>query len=120
MKEIIIGIIGIIAAAIGVVMLAMTLNLKRNGVAATGEVVSFEQDEKHRYYHNLKYMVNGREYISRDKAGYSRNFEQGELKNIVCSGKNPEKFRYDEEIRSNLILSVCSIIIGIGIILRFL
>lgn len=120
MKDIILGILGVAAAVFGIVLLIKMLMLRKNGIAAVGEVVSAEQDDKNRYYHTLKYTVNGKEYEVKDKAGYSNAFEQGAMKAIVCEPDTPESFKYTEELTANLIASVCYILIGIGFVLRFI
>lgn len=120
MKDIILGILGAAAAVFGIVLLIRMLSLRKNGIAAVGEIVSAESDNKNRYYHTLKYTVNGREYEVKDKAGYGNAFEQGAMKTIVCEPDNPESFKYAEELTANLIASVCYILIGIGFVLRFI
>lgn len=120
MKDIIFGIIGAAAAVFGIVLLIKTLRLRKSGIAAVGEVVSAECDNKNRYYHTLKYMVNGREYTAKDTAGYSDSFKTGEAKEIICERNAPESFKYAEELTANLIASVCYILIGTGFVLRFI
>lgn len=120
MEDIILGIIGAAAAVFGVILLIKMLMLRKNGVYTSGEVVAAEQDNKKRYYHTLKYTVNGREHVSKDRSGYSNPFEQGAVKAIVCEPDSPESFRYTEELTANLIASVCCIVIGIGFVLRFI
>ena len=119
MRETIFSILGIVLCAFGVIFFIMMITLKNKGINIMGEVVSVKQ-YKNRFYHTLKYTVNGESFESTDNAGYNRAFEIGEAKKITCYRNKIENFKYDDEIKSNLISSICCILVGIGFVLRYI
>lgn len=118
-QELFFCIIGLGFSAFGLVMLVKMLVLRFFGIKTLGEIISAEQDAKGQYTHKVKYSVDGREIVARDTAGYSQAIPKGTEKLIICRKNTPEKFRFADETRSNIIIYAICVVMGLLVALRF-
>ena len=96
--------IAIAAALAGAAGLAKEIYLRVKGIRCQAEIVSSRLGERNRYIHTVKYVVDGREIITDDRAGYSQAMKNGEVRMILVSPRNTERFHYADETTPNLML----------------
>ena len=121
MRDIILACIGIVIAAAGGVYLARLLYYKRFGVTVKAEVtdvnevikrkgivlesIAFKSSRVDNYVHIMKYDIGGKTYEVRDKAGYTQPLKVGSTHLILCDPKNPEKFKFEEDVTKHITIA---------------
>ena len=125
MYNLILACVGIALAIAGGIYLLRLTYLKKFGVVAKAEVMEIrERTRKNKpsgaYIHKLRYTVEGRTYEQEDSAGYSKPLKQGSTEIILCDPKNPQKFKYEADLKSHM--TIASVFIGMALVFagRFL
>jgi len=136
MKDIILACIGVVIAIAGGVYLARLLYYKKFGVTVKAEVidvnevvkrkgfvlesVAFKSNRVDNYDHMLRYEMNGKTYEVQDKAGYTQPLKVGSTHLILCDPKNPEKFKFEEDVARHITIAAALVAMAVVFAGRFI
>lgn len=119
MERIICASVAVLIAVSGLGYLIKLLILKFTGFTTEAQIIAIKEPKKGVYVHTLKFIFNGKTVEKNDKTGYSKPFSKGEIKRIICSKKNSDKFEYAEALRKNIVIAGILILMSILIVVRF-
>lgn len=119
MERIICVSVAVLIAVGGLTYLIKLLILKFTGFTTKAQIIAVKEPRKGVYVHTLRFLFDGKTVEKDDKTGYSQPFSKGDVKKIVCSKKNPDKFEYAEALQKNIIISGVLILMSVLIVIRF-
>lgn len=120
MERYIVAAVGGIIALAALFYLIKLLILKFTGIPVKAEVVAVTEPKQGSYVHRLRFEAEGSVVESEDKTGYSQPFSKGEVRDIVCSRRDPKRFEYAQQLNRNIAIAGILLIMAILIVLRFL
>lgn len=119
MERVIVMSAGAVIAVCALVYLIKLLVLQLTGSVKNAEVVAVREVKQGTFVHTLRFDFNGKMIEKDDKTGYSQPFSKGDVLEIVCSKKNPEKFEYVSALRKNIAVSAVLLVMSVLIVVRF-
>ncbi len=120
MERIICMSVAVLIAFGGLIYLIKLLILKLTGFTTKAQIIAVKEPRKGVYVHTLKFLFDGKTVEKDDKTGYSQPFSKGDVKKIICSKKNSDKFEYVEALRKNIIIVGVLILMSVLIFVRFM
>lgn len=116
----------IVAAVGGIIALATLfymiklLILRFTGIRAKAEVVAVTEPKRGSYVHRLRFEAEGKVVEAEDNTGYSQPFSKGEVKEILCSRRDPKRFEYAHQLSRNIAIAGILLVMAVLIVLRFM
>ena len=120
MERYIVAAVGGIIALAALFYLIKLLILRFTGIRAKAEVIAVTEPKQGSYVHRLRFEAEGRMVESEDKTGYSQPFSKGEVRDIVCSRRDPKRFEYVQQLSRNIVIAGILLIMAVLIVLRFM
>ncbi|MBQ8960579.1 MAG: hypothetical protein IJ071_05100 [Ruminococcus sp.] len=120
MLETILGGVGAAALAVGLILTARALILRYlGGAQVLAQVVSCRKSDKGWYRPRVSFLIDGRTVEAESAAEFANEIPAGEERLIIYNKKDPQRFRFADSFRTNLVGTGLLALLGALFVVRF-